>query len=126
MKRIYVSIAFILICFTVSGIEIVYISSKVENFTSLIDNAYNQMKKTNFEEAVNICTQTEEQWNNSVSAIDSFLIHDYVDKIGESISLMKTYAENCAPADYFAESKRAKKQLASIKESEYPIFENIV
>ena len=54
------------------------------------------------------------------------LIHDYVDEIGNKISNMRSYAENCSPDMYFAESTTAKKELASIKESEYPLAENIL
>lgn len=39
---------------------------------------------------------------------------------------MTSYIQNGSIDMYFAESSKAKKELASIKESEYPFIENIL
>ena len=84
------------------------------------------MRKSEFEDAINVCKTIEEKWDYTAKKIDMLLIHDYVDEIGNKISNMRSYAENCSPDMYFAESTTAKKELASIKESEYPLAENIL
>ena len=126
MKRIYISVLFLAIAFSLSAVELGYISGKADVFISMIDQADRYMRKTNFEDALNLCKDIEDQWCESAESIDMLLIHDYVDQIGNSISKMRSHAENGNPDLYFSESASAKKELASIKESEYPLLENIL
>ena len=67
----------------------------------------------------------ENRYDNA-KLIDTMLIHDYVDNIGLSISRMTAFAQKQNRDMYFAESVQAKKELASIKESEFPLVENIL
>ena len=78
------------------------------------------------DELLKICKETEEEWYDSAKFIDTLLIHDYVDAIGISISRMTAFAQKQNRDMYFAESVQAKKELASIKESEFPLVENIL
>lgn len=126
MKRIYFAVFFMISVLTISAVEVGYVSAKVDSYISKIELIDKQIRKDNFEDAIKMCNQLEERWYESAKPIDTILIHDYVDRIGESISKMRAYAENGGVSQYFAESTSAKKQLASIKESEYPYIENIL
>lgn len=126
MKRIYVSLIFILIVAICAALQLGYVSAEVDSFVSMIEQSDKYMRKSEFEEAISVCKNIEEKWDDTAKKIDMLLIHDYVDEIGNKISNMRSYAENCSPDMYFAESTTAKKELASIKESEYPLAENIL
>lgn len=126
MKRIYVSLIFLLIVSVSAALQLGYVSAEVDTFISLIEQSDKCMRKSNFEEAISVCQNIENKWGDTAKKIDMLLIHDYVDEIGNRISNMRAYAENCSPDMYFAESTTAKKELASIKESEYPYVENIL
>lgn len=126
MKRIYIAILFIIISLCAAAFETGYISAKVELFTAKIDLADKMMYQGETEQAARICLEAENEWNESSKIIDMLLIHDYVDSIGNNISQMKSLAENDSKELYFAKSVAAKKELASIKESEYPFVENIM
>lgn len=126
MKRIYITLVFLLIAGCISAVEAGYVSAKADLFISKIEIADKLMRKSNFEEAIELCKKTENEWDDSAKKIDMLLIHDYVDNIGISFSKMRSYAENASPDMYFAESASAKKELASIKESEYPLIDNIL
>ncbi len=125
MKRIYITFAIILIALLTSAVQLGFVSGKADLFISMIEQTDRQMSKSNFDEAAKLCENIENNWFESAEIIDMLLIHDYVDEIGNSISKMRTFAENASVDLYFAESASAKKELASIKESEYPNFENI-
>ena len=84
------------------------------------------MSRLEFEDALKICEETEKEWYDNAKLIDTMLIHDYVDNIGLSISKMTAFAQKQNRDMYFAESVQAKKELASIKESEFPLVENIL
>ncbi len=126
MKRIYISFLFIIIVFVFAAAQLGYVSGKADIFISMIEQSDKLMRKSEFEEAINLCETIEQDWYDTAKSIDMLLIHDYVDAIGINISKMKAYAENCSVDMYFAESDTAKKELASIKESEYPLIENIL
>jgi hypothetical protein len=126
MKRIYIAIVFVLIAGTLAGIEAGYIGAKVDAYISNIEITDKYMRKDDFENAINACNALEASWDENAENIDLLLIHDYVDNIGIGISKMRAYAENGSPDMYFAESTSVKKQLTSIKESELPLFENIL
>lgn len=125
MKRIYISILFLIAVLCIASAEIGYVSAKSDGIISMIEQTDRYMLKSNFEDAIEHCKKTEVEWNESVSLIDMLLIHDYVDGIGTNIAKMQSYIENGNPDMYFAESASTKKELASIKESEYPNFSNI-
>lgn len=125
MKRIYISILVLIAVFAFASAELGYVSAKADGFISMIEQTDKLMLKSNFTDAIELCKKTEDEWNESVESIDMLLIHDYVDNIGTNIAKMRSYIENGSPDMYFAESTNAKKELASIKESEYPYFSNI-
>lgn len=126
MKRVYIAIAFLLVAFCIASAEMGYVSAKADMFVYKIENADKHMRKSEFSEAIKICKKTESEWYESADIIDMLLIHDYVDSIGISISQMRSYAESKNADLYFAQSTSAKKELASIKESEYPLIENLL
>ena len=68
----------------------------------------------------------EQDWDGDMEKIYTLLIHDYADNIGYSFSKMRVHLEQGNLDMYYAESTAAKKGLASIKGSEYPLFENIL
>ena len=106
--------------------EMGYITAKADMFEAKIENADRYMRKNEYAEAFKICKEAESDWEDSTKIIDMLLIHDYVDSVGMKISLMKSFAENQNYDMYFSESTAAKKELASIKESEYPNIDNLL
>lgn len=126
MRRIYLAAVIILIAAFTAASETGYVTAKTDYYIYLIDSADKEMMKNNFEQAILICEKMEKHWADSTKKFDVFLLHDNVDKIGNGISKMKIYAQNASVDMYFAESSSTKKDLASIKESEYPKLENIL
>ena len=101
-------------------------SCPLRSFIAKIECADRLMSRLEFEDALKICEETEKEWYDNAKLIDTMLIHDYVDNIGLSISRMTAFAQKQNRDMYFAESVQAKKELASIKESEFPLVENIL
>ena len=116
MKRIYIALSLVLAALCFASVEPGFISGKTDSFIAKIECA----------DALKICEETEKEWYDNAKLIDTMLIHDYVDNIGLSISRMTAFAQKQNRDMYFAESVQAKKELASIKESEFPLVENIL
>ena len=125
MKRIVIAFLLILLCLTASMTEVFFISRNVTSYCDDIERIDTSMRKDDFEKALNLCADMNDHWNEMTWMVDALLIHDYVDGVGLSLAQMQLYIENCSPDLYFAESEKAKRALASLKDSEYPTTENI-
>ena len=119
MKRIYIALSLVLAALCFASVETGFISGKTDSFIAKIECADRLMSRLE-------CEETEKEWYDNAKLIDTMLIHDYVDNIGLSISRMTAFAQKQNRDMYFAESVQAKKELASIKESEFPLVENIL
>ena len=126
MNRIYIALSLVLAALCLASVETGLISGKTDSFIAKIECADRLMSRLEFEDALKICEETEKEWYDNAKLIDTMLIHDYVDNIGLSISRMTAFAQKQNRDMYFAESVQAKKELASIKESEFPLVENIL
>lgn len=125
MKRIYISLLFLIIMICCGSAELGYIAAKTDNITYMINQIDTFVDKSDFDKAIELCKNVEKEWSENGKSMDVLLIHDYVDNVGVNIEKMRVYIENEKIDMYFSESAVAKKELASIKESEYPYFENI-
>lgn len=126
MKRIFFAFLFFIIVTAAASAELGYVTANADLYISKIELTDKKVYKNDFEEALKMCAQLEESWDDSAKKIDVMLNHDCIDSIGNSISKMMSYIQNGSIDMYFAESRTAKKELASIKESEYPFIENIL
>lgn len=126
MKRIIIALVLILICLAASMTEVFFISRNVTAYCDDIEQIDTSMRKDDFEQALNLCTDMNDRWNKIAWKVDALLIHDYVDGVGLSLAQMQRYIENGSLDLYFAESEKAKRALASLKDSEYPTTENIL
>lgn len=126
MKRMCIALFLFALALCAGGLESGYITAKADMFISKIEKADKLMKQNDYESALKECKKIEDEWYKSDEIIDMLLIHDYVDSIGLRISRMTALAESKNVDFYITESINAKKELASIKESEYPKLENIL
>ena len=117
MKRIYIALSLVLAALCFASVETGFISGKTDSFIAKIECADRLMSRLEFEDALKICEETEKEWYDNAKLIDN---------IGLSISRMTAFAQKQNRDMYFAESVQAKKELASIKESEFPLVENIL
>lgn len=126
MKRIYIALLFFLIVGLLSAVELGYVTANADLYISKIELTDKKVYKNDFENALEMCTELETKWDESAKKIDVMLNHDNIDSISECLNKMTSYIQNGSIDMYFAESNKAKKELASIKESEYPYIENIL
>lgn len=126
MKRIFISLLLAVLVGSVTALELGYVGSRADSYTARIQAVDAQLQNGSPAAAAAQCRALERDWEHDAAAFHALLIHDYADSIGSSISKMRVHLEHNHPGLYFAESADAKKGLASIKGSEYPLFENIL
>ena len=126
MKRILISITFIIISLIASALKLGYISGKSDLYIAKINQTDKLMRKSDFESAIIYCKINKDNWENDTTKLNYTINHEYTEKISISLSKMFAYVENGNPDLYFAESDSVKKQLTLLKEAEFPNIENII
>lgn len=126
MKRIIISIIIFSVCVSGALFEVFCVGNSIDGYIEKISNTETLVKKDEFVTASKECAELEQNWSGTARIIDAVLIHDYVDRISINIAQMRAYAENNSPDSFFAASAEAKKALKSVKDSEYPLPENIL
>ncbi|MBR1483796.1 MAG: DUF4363 family protein [Ruminococcus sp.] len=126
MKRLIISVLLMTGCVIGAVSQTSFISGATTRYLDAIEVIDRDMRRDDFQKALDGCSAIDRQWSKSASEIDALLIHDYVDSVGVSIAQMKVHIENGNPDLYFAESQKAKRALASIRDSEYPNAENLL
>lgn len=126
MKRLFIALALTALVLGASFWEVRYVGRQADRYTGQIEAIDDLLKENKTEAALALCRETEQNWEREVGKIYALLSHDYADAIGGAISKMRAHLEHNNSGMYFAESTSAKKGLASIKGSEYPLFENIL
>lgn len=126
MKRIFISIIFILTALIISAFEVGYINGKTDLYISKINQADKLMLKSDFEQAIKLCKENMNDWDEDTVKINYTQNHDYTEKISIRLSKMCSYAENGNPDLYFSESEAVKKELTFLKEGESPNLENLI
>lgn len=125
MKRIFITLSLILICVSAAAAQFWYIGNTSDGFRQRIEAIDVLVMKGKFTDAAELCGEVSGDWDKTARLMDALLIHDYIDRITLDLSLMKSHLDNLNPSMYFAHSAAAKKELASVKGSEYPEFDNI-
>ena len=126
MKRIYISILFLVLAFIGASVELGYVNAKTDFFISLIEQADEYIEKEKYNDAFTLCNEMEEKWKDSSKTIDMMLNHEPIDSVGVNFAKMSSYIKNGRFDLYYSESISAKKELAYIKESESLNTENIL
>ena len=126
MKRIIISLALTAIVLGASIFEVIYVGKKSDDYTDRIKKIDAMLSNNDTESALKECRSLESDWDGDAEKIYTLLSHDTVDSVGYGISGMRAYIENDNTDMYYFESAGAKKGLASIKGSEYPLLENIL
>lgn len=121
-----IAVSLFLICLTGAVIEVFSVSGSVTGYIGEIEAVDSLVKSGDLKSAADKNRELESRWQSTASVIDAVLIHDYVDQISIDLSQMRSYIESGDISSYFAGSESAKKALASIKDSEYPVIENIL
>lgn len=126
MRRIYTAIALLLIAGLICATEYICIVNTVNDYTSRIDKLEKLMYDGQINEALDYSDDINKEWYDVSNKIDMLLYHDYVDNISVLLEALPDYIEYGDYSTMHATCKQAKKLLTSLRDSEYPILQNII
>ena len=103
-----------------------YVSHSAEEAMARVEEIDRLAESGQTDAAAEACERLERDWHDKTPWLDALLFHDYVDSVDVSLAKMRVQLQHGVLPLYHAESAQAKKGLASLKGSEYPLLENIL
>lgn len=126
MKRIWVAIILLLICSVISATEYITVDKSCEKYTEILDNAEKYISDEEYKEAADTIESAQYSWEKSKKTLNVFLIHKDADDISENFAKLRESAEEKNKDTFVSVSKKTKRQLLRLKQSELPDLENIL
>lgn len=126
MKRIWVALTLLLICFSIGIIEYSVVNANQQRITQILDSAQTYISNREYKKGHNVCKYALVQWENEKKTLNTFLVHGDVETVSDNISLLCLYAQNKDAKNFSLVLDTTKRQLLCLKESELPLFENIL
>lgn len=126
MKRFITSIVLLVITIGACIAETFFLNNLVSSFTQDINSTIKEVKNENLETAKSLANSINSNWQEKQSFISTFINHERLEEIGQSIISMKTNLDQGQLEDFFVESEVTKTQLNNLKDTEFPSIENIL
>lgn len=126
MKRFITSMVLFVTTVSLCIAETIFLDKTVTSFSQDIDNAMSEASNENLETAMQLAEDISQNWLESQPFISTFINHDRLEEIGQSIISMKTNLLQGQTEDFFVESEVAKTQLNQLKDTEFPSIQNIL
>ncbi len=126
MKRFVTAIVLFAITIAACVAETIFLENTVNSFSQDITNATREADKENLESAMQLTDNIVDKWQEEQAFISTFINHDRLEEIGQSIISMKTNLKKGQIEDFFVESEVAKLQLNHLRDTESPTIQNIL
>ena len=126
MKRLITSIILLVITVSACIAETIFLNNTVSSFSQDIDNAMQEASNENLDSAMQIADDISNRWQEQQPFISTFINHERLEEIAQSIISMKTNLFKGQTEDFFVESEIAKTQFNDLKDTEFPSIENIL
>lgn len=125
MKRFITAIALFVVTVSSCVAETIFLDNTVTSFSQDITNAMTEADNENLSYAKQIAKDVANRWQEQQAFISTFINHDRLEEIGQSIISIKTNLEQGQIEDFFVESEVAKMQLNHLRDTEFPSIQNI-
>lgn len=126
MKRIWAAVAILVV---VSGLCWWGVHTTIE-LSDVLSNALQEARSAaeqgDFARAAGLSNQAEERWREFHKVLSTFIQHARLEAIDLSLASLSPLIEHGAVDEFTSECARAAAQIASLREAELPILENIL
>lgn len=126
MKRLWVAIALLAICFGIGIYEYSAVSKNEQKITQIIESAENYISKKEYKNAYNMSRYALTQWENESKNLNVFLLHSDILVVTENLHTLCEYAQDKNADEFVKICDKTIRQLHSLKESELPLIENLL
>ena len=128
MKRLYISVALIVLLAALSGLHIWHLNDFTGQLTDLLTRAQEQVEQENWDEAARLTRQAKARWMEHECYLHVTLRHTDTDAIQISMDEALAFLEGGEkqPAEYAAVNARLLTQLGLLVEAELPTITNLL
>ena len=128
MKRLYISVALIVLLAALSGLHVWHLNGFTSQLTGLLTQAQAQVERENWDEAARLTHQVKELWMDHEGYLHVTLHHADIDAILISMDEALAFLEGGEkqPAEYAAVNARLLTQLGLLVEAELPTLTNLL
>lgn len=128
MRRLYISIALILLLAVLSGLHVWRLGSFTDELTAMLTQAQERAEQENWEEAARLTREAKDRWMKHEGYLHTTLRHEDIDAILISLDETLAFLEGAEkqPAEYAASNARLITQLGLLVEAELPTLTNIL
>lgn len=128
MKRLYISVALIVLLAALSGLHIWRLNDFTGQLTVLLTKAQEQVEQENWAEAARLTREARDRWMEFESYLHVTLRHSDTDAIQISMDEALAFLEGGEkqPAEYAAVNARLLTQLGLLVEAELPSLTNLL
>ncbi len=126
MKRFITSIILFFLTIGACLIETIFLNNTVNNFTQDINYIIQNANNKNIDKALQLANDINIKWQEQQAFISTFINHDRLEDISQSIISLKASLHQQQIEDFFVECEIAKSQLNHLKDTEFPSIQNIL
>ena len=126
MKRFVTAIVLFAITIAACVAETIFLDNTVSSFSQDITDATKEVDNEDIDYAMQLTDNIANNWQEEQAFISTFINHDRLEEIGQSIISMKINLEKGQIEDFFVESEVAKMQLNHLRDTEFPSIQNIL
>ena len=128
MKRLYVSLGLIVLLAVLCGVHTLYLARFTGELTGLLTQAQEQVKREDWEGAIQLTRQAKERWTDNDGYLHITLRHTDIDAIlvsfDEALAFLR--ANEHQSAEYAAVNAKLLTQLTLLLEAELPTITNLL
>lgn len=126
MKRLLVTLSLFVVVLGTCIAETMFLDNTVSSFTEEIENTIQETTNENIEYALELSNNIEKKWQEKQAFISTFIDHNRLEQIDQSIISMITNLSNEQIEDFYVEGEVAKSQLNHLRDTELPLIQNIL
>lgn len=126
MKRLILAVSLAVIALGIGIFETVYVGRVADLTAEYVEEAVNLSREKENKKAAEALESAREYWKENSRVMKVFLSHDREREISENLIEIQERIGMEEIEEFYSLCERTKGQLASIKENELPLIENIL
>lgn len=127
MKRIYIAVVFLILCFAVGSVEFITINSNVNNYLDKIEKTSALIQRNEIKKAESLLKETALSFDKySKNVLYCYYRHDHLEEITDDLYTLEDILDDKRIEDYHEKSHLLMKKLLSLKEKEHITIQNIL
>ncbi len=126
MRRIWAAVTLLLICCVIAFSEFSIVRKECDYYSNILAKADNYISKKEFNSADELLSKTIKEWYKTDKVFKLFLLHEQSNEIFDALCDLREEAKEKHAEEFLSISKKTKRQLLRLKQSELPDLENII